>query len=102
MVLNSVRRVSFWHATDNTHMPRLARGVPEVADAPAVPPDRSGVYGVVACPAPRDSVRLGRTCRASGLTSGGAFPRAGRGAGVHAPRADAGGGTARLRVRAVA
>jgi hypothetical protein len=44
-----------WYATDNVHMPRLERALPEVAyvPAPTAAPDQSGVCGAVACPAPR-------------------------------------------------
>src|SRR5215510_7885936 len=95
MVVNGARRVSSWHATDNATMPRLTRGLQEVvyAPAPTAAPDRSGVCGVVACPAPRGPVRLGRARRACGLRAGDALPLAGGTGGLPQPRADGGGGT---------
>src|SRR5499427_8670127 len=97
MVVNGERIVSSWHAMDNTQMPRLDRGLQEVvyAPVPAAAPDRSGVCGVVACPAFRGTVGLGRTRRACGLGAGDALPLAGRVAGVSRPGVDRSAGAAR-------
>src|SRR5215470_9884362 len=69
---------------------------PIQADTPA----QSGLCGPVSHAAPWCAV-VGRPRRASGLLPGGPVPLPGRVAGVHAPRADGGGGTARGGVRAV-
>src|SRR5262245_29868343 len=88
MVLNGGHIVSSWHAMDNTQMPRLNRGLQEVvyAPAPTATPDRSGVCGVVACPAPRGPTRLERARRACGLRTDDALLLAGRTRGLHPPR----------------
>src|SRR5262245_31573730 len=101
MVVNGARRVSSWHAMDNANMPRLDRGLQEVAYAPAPPaaPDRSGVCGVVSCPAPRSPVRLGWARRACGLRAGDALPVAGGTGGLHQPRPGEYTGTVKLTVR---
>src|SRR5262249_39716467 len=97
MVLNGAPRVSSWQAIDNATMPRLDRGLQEVAYAPAptAAPDRSGVCSVVACPAPQGPTRLGRARRACGLRAANALPLAGRVGGLHPPGAGRGGAARR-------
>src|SRR5215475_13221417 len=54
-------------------------------------PEESGLCGAVSHAAPWGAV-VGRPRRACGLLPGGPVPRPGRVTGVHAPRADGGGG----------
>src|SRR5262249_37780619 len=65
-----------------------------------VAPAQSGFCGPVSHAVPWGAI-VGRPRRASGLLPGGPVPLPGRVIGVHAPRADGGGGTGRCRVRAV-
>src|SRR5262245_8176764 len=88
MVVNAARRVLSRHAMDNMTIPRLDRGLQEVvyAPVPAAAPDRSGLCGVVTCPAPRSPIRLGWARRACGLRADDALILAGGTGGLPQPR----------------
>src|SRR5215471_8028029 len=75
-----VRMFPSWHATGNVYMPRPDRTLQEIAYAPAptAAPDRSGIRGTVAYPAPRGPVSLKRTRRTCDLRTDDPLPLARR------------------------